>query len=206
MPGNDAPSVVLAHAFLVPSCRQVPPCSSSATHPVPLPAHLSIQYHAYISSATQFIQLPCLCSEHSQAVKISPCLLLTLPPRPLPIHSPHRKDQGNEFYKKGDYRAAIDAYSLAIAEAPDEPSFYGNRAAAHMMILAYESAIEDCDKAIALSPGMVKAYFRKSKALATLGNRERRSSERQLQNLIQCVRPLILIPPSLPPKANSTKA
>jgi hypothetical protein len=38
-----------------------------------------------------------------------------------------------------------------------------------MMILAYESAIEDCDKAIALSPGMVKAYFRKGKALATLG-------------------------------------
>lgn len=97
-------------------------------------------------------------------------LLPALPPHPLPcLPHPHRKDEGNEFYKKGDYRAAIDAYSLAIAEAPEEPSFYGNRAAANMMILAYESAIEDCDKAIALSPGMVKAYFRKGKALATLG-------------------------------------
>jgi len=43
-----------------------------------------------------------------------------------------------------------------------------------MMILAYESAIEDCEKAIALSPGMVKAYFRKGKALATLGRKGRR--------------------------------
>ncbi|TFJ88358.1 hypothetical protein NSK_000707 [Nannochloropsis salina CCMP1776] len=79
------------------------------------------------------------------------------------------KDEGNELYKKGDYRAAIDAYSLAIAMSPDEASFYGNRAAAHMMILAYEAAIDDCNKALALSPNMIKAYFRKGKALATLG-------------------------------------
>jgi len=89
---------------------------------------------------------------------------------PLPIY---RKDEGNELYKKGDYRAAIDAYSLAIAMSPDEASFYGNRAAAHMMILAYEAAIDDCNKALALSPNMVKAYFRKGKALATLGEKRR---------------------------------
>lgn len=113
-------------------------------------------------------------------------------------HPAHRKDEGNEFYKQKNYRAAIDAYSLAIAEAPDEPSFYGNRAAAHMMILAYESAIEDCEKAIALSPGMVKAYFRKGKALATLGKeggKERgREGAARLQQ--QRARPLTLINPS----------
>lgn len=89
---------------------------------------------------------------------------------PLPIY---RKDEGNELYKKRDYRAAIDAYSLAIAMSPDEASFYGNRAAAHMMILAYEAAIDDCNKALALSPNMIKAYFRKGKALATLGENRR---------------------------------
>lgn len=93
---------------------------------------------------------------------------------PLPIY---RKDEGNELYKKGDYRAAIDAYSLAIAMSPDEASFYGNRAAAHMMILAYEAAIDDCNKALALSPNMVKAYFRKGKALATLGEKRRVKSK-----------------------------
>ncbi len=92
-------------------------------------------------------------------------------PTPTPPIFTHtlRKDEGNEFYKKGDYRAAIDAYSLAIAEAPEESSFYGNRAAAYMMILNYEAAIQDCDAAVTLSPNMVKAYFRKGKALATLG-------------------------------------
>lgn len=56
----------------------------------------------------------------------------------------------------------------AIALAPDEASYYGNRAAAAMMLLQYQEAAEDCDRAIALTPENPKLYFRKGKALASL--------------------------------------
>ncbi len=56
----------------------------------------------------------------------------------------------------------------AIALAPEEASYYGNRAAAAMMILQYEQTIDDCDRAIGLTPDNAKLYFRKGKALASL--------------------------------------
>jgi hypothetical protein len=37
-----------------------------------------------------------------------------------------------------------------------------------MMLLQYEQAAEDCDKAIALTPDNAKLYFRKGKALASM--------------------------------------
>lgn len=56
----------------------------------------------------------------------------------------------------------------AIALAPEEASYYSNRAAAAMMLLQYEQAAEDCDRAIRLTPDNPKLYFRKGKALASL--------------------------------------
>lgn len=86
-----------------------------------------------------------------------------------PTHPPtHRKDEGNEWYKKRDYRAAIDAYTQAIALEPAEAAYYGNRAAAAMMLLQYEQAAVDCEHAIQLTPDNPKLYFRKGKALACM--------------------------------------
>lgn len=105
-------------------------------------------------------------------------------------HSEH-KAEGNEHYKKKDYRAAIASYTNAIdlalvayealdstdpdtKEAIDElsttiASYFGNRSAAASMILKHDDVINDCTLAIKYNSTMVKAYFRKAKAQVTLG-------------------------------------
>lgn len=47
-------------------------------------------------------------------------------------------------------------------------ALYGNRAASHVMILAYEQAIADCDSAVQLNPKFANAIFRKAMALKKL--------------------------------------
>lgn len=74
------------------------------------------------------------------------------------------KLQGNEKYKQGDYRGAIALYDEAIDAAPTEPAYYGNRAAANMMLLKYDDVIKDCNLAIVMDPTFSKAYVRKAKA------------------------------------------
>jgi len=48
-------------------------------------------------------------------------------------------------------------------------SYYSNRAAASTMILRYEDAMFDCDRAVDLDPTLVKARVRKAKVLTSLG-------------------------------------
>ena len=54
------------------------------------------------------------------------------------------KDQGNQLYKRGQYREALRLYSQAIAAAPEVGSIYGNRAACWMMVKEYQRASNDC--------------------------------------------------------------
>jgi len=104
------------------------------------------------------------------------------------------KEQGNDSYKSGDYRSAIHQYSLAIDAAfkilnkeeddDDEhqdgtnkrttlkqelASYHSNRAAASTMILRYDDALFDCDRAIELDPTFVKSRIRKARIFTTLG-------------------------------------
>jgi hypothetical protein len=46
-----------------------------------------------------------------------------------------------------------------------------------MMILEYNQAVEDCDKALAIDPFFVKAYFRRGKALAAMVGPPRSSGD-----------------------------
>lgn len=71
-----------------------------------------------------------------------------------------KKDEGNEHHKAGRYGDAIDSYSAAIALDPASAALYSNRGASRMMVDQYAGAIADCDKAIELSKGFMKAYIR----------------------------------------------
>ena len=72
---------------------------------------------------------------------------------------------GNRLYKGKDYPAAITAYTAAIAKDPEQVACYTNRAAARMMVSAWEEALADCKKASELNPKFVKAYLRGAKSL-----------------------------------------
>eukprot|EP01060_Flectonema_neradi_P010377 TRINITY_DN17457_c1_g1_i1.p1 TRINITY_DN17457_c1_g1~~TRINITY_DN17457_c1_g1_i1.p1 ORF type:complete len:485 (+),score=97.63 TRINITY_DN17457_c1_g1_i1:48-1457(+) len=77
------------------------------------------------------------------------------------------KAQGNEAYKEGDYRRAIQLYTEALEEEgtdEERAMLYGNRAAARNSYSLYKDAIGDCEKALDLKPDFVKAKLRLAKA------------------------------------------
>jgi stress-induced-phosphoprotein 1 len=49
--------------------------------------------------------------------------------------------------------------------APEDPRGFSNRAAALIKLLAFPTAIQDCDEAIKRDPTFIKAYLRKAQAL-----------------------------------------
>lgn len=57
-----------------------------------------------------------------------------------------------------------------IGHNPNEASYYGNRAAAKMMLNRYQSALEDARHSIVLDDTFVKGHLRTAKCHMMLGN------------------------------------
>eukprot|EP00285_Hemiselmis_virescens_P015455 CAMPEP_0173393420 /NCGR_PEP_ID=MMETSP1356-20130122/22095_1 /TAXON_ID=77927 ORGANISM="Hemiselmis virescens, Strain PCC157" /NCGR_SAMPLE_ID=MMETSP1356 /ASSEMBLY_ACC=CAM_ASM_000847 /LENGTH=410 /DNA_ID=CAMNT_0014351431 /DNA_START=163 /DNA_END=1392 /DNA_ORIENTATION=- len=79
------------------------------------------------------------------------------------------KAVGNALYKAGKYQEAVDAYTKAIEKDPTEPMFFGNRAAALMMLKKYDDALADSKAAVALDVSFVKGYVRGTKCFLLRG-------------------------------------
>eukprot|EP00899_Mesostigma_viride_P028991 jgi/Mesvir1/9277/Mv03137-RA.2 len=79
------------------------------------------------------------------------------------------KDKGNAMYKAGRYQEAIDEYTEALALVPSEQAFYGNRAAAYLMLKKYDQALADCLSALNIDSNFLKAHVRAIKAYVCLG-------------------------------------
>lgn len=79
------------------------------------------------------------------------------------------KGEGNERYKAKDYKGAIALYTKAIKLDATNPAYYGNRAAAYLMLTSYKEADADCNTILSLDSSNVKAFFRKVSALKGLG-------------------------------------
>lgn len=80
------------------------------------------------------------------------------------------KVQGNQRFEARSFQEAVKLYSKAITLDPSVPSYYSNRAAAWLMLGAYNECISDCKAAIELDPKLVRAHVRLSKALVELGD------------------------------------
>ncbi|KAF2071780.1 hypothetical protein CYY_006908 [Polysphondylium violaceum] len=97
------------------------------------------------------------------------------------------KNQGNDYFKQQLYNDAINCYSKAIEMDSAVPSYYGNRAAAHLAIgtkSSLKEAIEDSSKAVELDKSFIKGYTRAAKAYVQLGQYD--SAQRVLvQGLVQ---------------------
>jgi tetratricopeptide (TPR) repeat protein len=86
------------------------------------------------------------------------------------------KEEGNALLNK-DTEKAIMWYSRAIATphkvAEDRAVFFCNRAAAHLLLKNYRSALEDSESALSLNPSpelQLKALFRGAKAALAAGS------------------------------------
>lgn len=85
------------------------------------------------------------------------------------------KETGNMHYKEEEYQEAIRCYNQAIALCPDESSYYGNRAAAWVMLKEHRRAAQDCLDGIArekITGQMDKLRQRRANALVNLGQRD----------------------------------
>ncbi|KAJ8547333.1 hypothetical protein K7X08_010919 [Anisodus acutangulus] len=71
------------------------------------------------------------------------------------------KDQGNEFFKAGNYLKAAALYTQAIKKDPSNATLYSNRAAAFLHLVKLSKALADAETTINLKPEWEKGYFRK---------------------------------------------
>lgn len=83
------------------------------------------------------------------------------------------KNQGNDWYTtrpatKSTKRQALTYYTKGIAVASTDSdlnaTLYSNRAAVHLDLQNYASALSDCKQALLLNPKLVKAWYRAGKA------------------------------------------
>lgn len=82
------------------------------------------------------------------------------------------KERGNAYYKSENYQEAVRFYTQAISLCPDEGAYYGNRAAAWMMIKEYRRAIADCIEGISFEKSigaLDKLRVRHASALIAMG-------------------------------------
>ena len=60
------------------------------------------------------------------------------------------------FFSDAHYQAAVEGYSMAILLDPTKAVYYANRAAAHIRLESFGSALADATKAIDLDPKYIK--------------------------------------------------
>jgi len=80
-----------------------------------------------------------------------------------------RKAAGNGHFKEKRYREAASEYSRAMEIDPANATYPLNRSAALLQLNDGKQALADAQAALELSPGLVKAHVRASKALCLLG-------------------------------------
>eukprot|EP00887_Chlorella_sp_A99_P005251 scaffold1.g5251.t1 len=70
------------------------------------------------------------------------------------------KAKGNAAFAAGDFPGAVEAFTAAIAAAPDNHVLYSNRSAALASQGKYEEALADARKVVELRPDWPKGYSR----------------------------------------------
>ncbi|KAG8364867.1 hypothetical protein BUALT_Bualt18G0043100 [Buddleja alternifolia] len=79
------------------------------------------------------------------------------------------KRMGNDSYKKGNFAEALRFYDKAITISPGNAAYHFNRAAAMMGLRRLVEAVRECEEAIRLEPGYVRAHHRLGSLHLSLG-------------------------------------
>ncbi|KAD2394442.1 hypothetical protein E3N88_41419 [Mikania micrantha] len=82
------------------------------------------------------------------------------------------KKLGNERYKKGYFLEALSYYDRAVSVSPANASLRCNRSAALMCLNRLHDAVKECEEAIKLNSGYVRAHHRLGSFLISLGQVE----------------------------------
>jgi len=80
-----------------------------------------------------------------------------------------KKEEGNKFFKAGNYQQAVQKYSEAIDIDPSVPAYWSNRSASYAGLNDWTNAAEDGLQCIRLDKNFIKGYFRCASAQKELG-------------------------------------
>lgn len=96
------------------------------------------------------------------------------------------KEKGNEAFKNEKWEEAESCYSTALSLADpsstEKSVCHKNRAAVYLKLKEYQKVINDCDKALEITPNDPKALFRRCQALDALQRYE--EAYRDARNVI----------------------
>ncbi|KAF5746274.1 E3 ubiquitin-protein ligase CHIP [Tripterygium wilfordii] len=92
------------------------------------------------------------------------------------------RQDGNLYFSKDRFGAAIDAYTEAITLCPNVPVYWTNRALCHRKRNDWEKVEADCRKAIQLDHNSVKAHY--MLGLALLQMKEYAEGAKQLKEAL----------------------
>ncbi|EOD51666.1 Tetratricopeptide TPR-1 [Neofusicoccum parvum] len=83
------------------------------------------------------------------------------------------KEEGNQAFKSGKYKDAVDIYTQALEVDPQNKGtnskILQNRATANIKLKNYQQSVDDCTRALELDSSYLKARKTKAKALGELG-------------------------------------
>lgn len=82
------------------------------------------------------------------------------------------KNDGNKFFKAGDYTHAIEFYTKAVILQPQSATYLGNRAAAYMSAGRWNDALNDCKRAVELDGRNNKMLLRLARIYTSIGQPE----------------------------------
>ncbi|XP_066547218.1 sperm-associated antigen 1 isoform X3 [Amia ocellicauda] len=82
----------------------------------------------------------------------------------LEAHFLSLKQEGNDFVKNGQYKAAIGKYSECLKLKPEECMIYTNRALCYLKLNQFVEAKQDCDSTLQFEPSNKKAFYRRALA------------------------------------------
>ena len=76
------------------------------------------------------------------------------------------KELGTKAFVAKDFPKAIEHFTNAIGENPQDHALYSNRSACYYSTQEFEKALEDADKCIEVKEDWAKGYMRRGLALA----------------------------------------
>jgi stress-induced-phosphoprotein 1 len=79
--------------------------------------------------------------------------------------SPEKAEEANnvanDYFKQGNFGAALSSYDEAVKRNPKGAKYYSNRAACYIKVMEFSRALTDINKALELEPNFVRALVRK---------------------------------------------
>ena len=84
----------------------------------------------------------------------------------------NHKAEGNEFFKSGNYKEAINSYTEAIRHNDNNPIYWSNRAQCYIKLKQFEKALSDAEQASQLDNKSPKFKYRLAMAWSGLGDHE----------------------------------